>query len=375
MGYAETICRQVFLNSDKKMEQRDQDRQQIDATTEGTGRLRSGVATARAGVGSGADRVRLCVEDAAWFLREHIAWPVEDGLGALGTRGRIGVFGGGGIALAAVVAAAIALSGGAGGSGGSTTEAFVATPAPAATRAVAPAPKPEKKTSKPTGPTLHGAPPDFAPSQDVKAGVGDGKALDGSAKHGGPSGGVPAERGAAAGAAPGSVGDEAVTSDRPTATASSAGDSAATAKIGATPEATASGAAQTDGLATSGAARVEENSEFAGEPAPRAAKRVARHFAEAFVVYEVGGVDSGVRDAFHQTSTKQLSKSLLRRPPRQPASVKVPKAKVVTVVAGPSKGSVYTVSVSLLRVGVTSELRLQMERGAGKKWQVTNVLG
>ena len=53
----------------------------------------------------------------------------------------------------------------------------------------------------------------------------------------------------------------------------------------------------------------------------------------------------------------------------------MPQAKVVNVVAGPSKGSVYTVSVSLLRVGVTSELRLELEQGVGKKWQVTNVLG
>ena len=42
-----------------------------------------------------------------------------------------------------------------------------------------------------------------------------------------------------------------------------------------------------------------------------------------------------------QTTTKQLSRSLLHRPPRQPASVKVPQAKVVNVVAGPSKGNVY----------------------------------
>jgi hypothetical protein len=55
--------------------------------------------------------------------------------------------------------------------------------------------------------------------------------------------------------------------------------------------------------------------------------------------------------------------------------VTVPQAKVVNVVAGPSNGKVYTLSVSLLRVGVTSELRIEMEQGVGKKWQVTNVLG
>ncbi|MGH2938845.1 MAG: hypothetical protein ACRDPE_12085, partial [Solirubrobacterales bacterium] len=173
-------------------------------------------------------------------------------------------------------------------------------------------------------------------------------------------------------------------------TASSNEAPAATAKIGATPAASASAQEQADDLATASSAGVAETGtganagsgaegangdELTGPPAPKAAKVVARRFAEAFVVYEVGGIDTKVRKAFGQTSTKQLSRSLLHRPPRLPASVKVPQAKVVNVVAGPSQGKVYTVSVSLLRVGVTSELRLEMEQGVGKKWQVTNVLG
>ena len=60
---------------------------------------------------------------------------------------------------------------------------------------------------------------------------------------------------------------------------------------------------------------------------------------------------------------------------RQPADVEVPRAKVLNVVPGPSRGGVYTVSVSLLRVGVTSELRLEMERLKDEGWRVTNVLG
>ncbi len=318
-------------------------------------------------------------ERAVFGVQRRIIWPLEDATEGLGTRGRIGVFGGGLAVAAAAAALAIALSGGGSGSTSDAPPVAIVKEASSAqpvTPAAVPQPKAEKKASKPTGPTLHGAPPSFAPAKDVKAGVGDGKALGSSGDGTGASGAVPAERGAGNGgdSKAGPAADEAVTSDLPTASASSAGESAATAKIGTTPGATASDATQGAG-ATGGGAGVEASSTFAGEPAPRAAKRVARRFAEAFVVYEVGGVDSGVRDAFHQTTTKQLSKSLLRRPPRQPASVKVPKAKVVTVVAGPSKGKVYTVSVSLLRVGVTSELRLQMEQGPGKKWQVTNVLG
>jgi hypothetical protein len=355
------------------MDERDQKRQLIDGQTEGTGRLRSGVEIAHAGAG----RVRLAVEDAGWFLRQHVAWPVEDRIERLGRRGAIGVFGGGGVAVAGVVAALVIASSGGSGSSAGTTEAFVTpqrSPAPAPA-AVTPAPKPRKEATKPTGPTLHGAPPDFSAAKDVRSGVGDGKAV--------------------------SKKQQAETSEEaPTPRGASASQNetpASTAKIGATPAASASAQAQADDLATDSSAAVaetgtgattgtgaadsstgaagKEGSELTGPPAPKAAKKVARRFAEAFVVYEVGGIDTKVRKAFSQTSTKQLSRSLLHRPPRQPASVKVPQAKVVNIVAGPSQGTVYTVSVSLLRVGVTSELRLEMEQGVGKKWQVTNVLG
>lgn len=366
------------------MDQGDQKRQLIDEQTEGTGRLRGGVETARAGVDrarlavervrpdlagarDGVGRVRLAVEDAGWFLREHVVWPAEDSLDRLGRRGAIGVFGGGGIAVAGVVAALVIAGSGGSGSTAGTAEAFVTpqrTPAPAAA-AAAPTPAPKPKASKPTGPTLHGAPPDFSPAKDVRSGVGDGEAVSKKSQK-----------------------TETSAAEDPAArqaTASSNDTPASTAKIGATPEATASAQAQASSLAKASGADVaetgtgqgagEEGNELTGPPAPKAAKQVARRFAEAFVVYEVGRIDTNVRKSFGQTSTKQLSRSLLHRPPRLPASVKVPRAKVVNVVAGPSKGNVYTVSVSLLRVGVTSELRLEMEQGVGKKWQVTNVLG
>ncbi|MBS1885573.1 MAG: hypothetical protein JSU06_00110 [Actinobacteria bacterium] len=326
------------------------------------------------------ERARLAIEDAGWLLRRRVAWPVEDWFGRLGARGAIGVFGGGGIALAGVVAA-LAVGGSGGSANAGTTEAFVPPSSPPPATAIAAAPKPRKQARKPSGPTLHGAPPSFSPAKDVKAGVGEGTALGGG--HG--AGEAPARRGAAAGAGGAAKG-----------TAGANETAASTARIGATPKATASAESQADSLATASSASTSgtgagrggakggsgaagtangESTELTGPPAPKAAKQVARRFADAFVLYEVGGIDAKVRKAFGQTSTKQLSRSLLRRPPRQPASVTVPQAKVVNVVAGPSRGSVYTVSVSLLRVGVTSELRLEMEQGVGKKWQVTNVLG
>jgi hypothetical protein len=214
-----------------------------------------------------------------------------------------------------------------------------------------------KAPTKPTGPTLHGAAPDFSPAKAVKAGVSGGKAIEKSVKKSSPetTGGAPAPRG---------TGDAA----------------ASTAKIGATPKESASAneQVQTFDATKSGVGLAEKGdggSGVVGPVAPKSAKQTARRFAQAFVVYEVGGVDGKVRRQFRHTSTKQLSRALLHRPPRQPAAVKVPRAKVVNVVAGPSKDGVYPVSVSLLRVGATSELRLELEQGVGKKWQVTNVLG
>ena len=174
-------------------------------------------------------------------------------------------------------------------------------------------------------------------------------------------GGLQAERGAGTAPAESGASDEG-----PSATASD--DPAATAKIGATPAATAT--AQEDDLATGGRAAT-----ISGPPAPKAAKQTARRFARGLRRLRGRRGRREGPQGVGQTSTRQLSRSLLHRPPRQPANVKVPKAKVVNVVAGPSKGKVYEVSVSLLRVGVTSELRLQLEQGPGKKWQVTDVLG
>jgi hypothetical protein len=112
-----------------------------------------------------------------------------------------------------------------------------------------------------------------------------------------------------------------------------------------------------------------------GKPAGPAAIKVARQFSNAFVLYEIGQSSAAVRTAFGETATPRLARKLLHRPPRLPANVKVPQAKVLNVVSGPSLGGVYSISVSLLRVGVTSELRLSMERGKDGKWLVTDALG
>ena len=77
---------------------------------------------------------------------------------------------------------------------------------------------------------------------------------------------------------------------------------------------------------------------------------------------------------FGETATPQLATALAERPPRLPADAKVPKARVVNLVPGPRAGKAYTVSVSLLRVGVTTELRLELGKKQGS-WAVTDVRG
>jgi hypothetical protein len=107
-----------------------------------------------------------------------------------------------------------------------------------------------------------------------------------------------------------------------------------------------------------------------------AAIKVARRFTGAFVLYETGKVTPAVRDTFTETATPQLTRELLRRPPRQPAGVKVPQAKVLNIVPGPHQGDTYTLSASLLRVGVTSELRLDMQRDEKThEWLVSGARG
>jgi hypothetical protein len=109
-------------------------------------------------------------------------------------------------------------------------------------------------------------------------------------------------------------------------------------------------------------------------PAEAGALRVARRFAEAFVLYEIGEADARVRRALESTTTPGLAKALRRRPPHQPADVDVPRARVLNVVLGPRHRDRVSVSASLLRVGTTSELRLDLRRTTGG-WQVTDVRG
>jgi hypothetical protein len=267
-------------------------------------------------------------EDLSLALREHLLWPVEDRLLGLGRSGRAAVAGG-----AVVLALGLGIGGysltASGGSDPATTSpvAVVANPTPHPAP-VTPAPKPESKPE----PTLHGAAPVFKPA-DGQEKVGQSKDVESAAD--------------------------------PAATNAHTGNPA-------TDTITSSPAADAAAATTSSAARPADLPD--GPPAGPAAVAVARKFADAFVVYETGGAEEA-RETFKATATPELTKALMRRPPRQPAGVEVPQAKVLNVVPAPSHGTIYPLSVSLLRVGATSELRLEMEQLKSQGWRVTNVLG
>jgi hypothetical protein len=262
-------------------------------------------------------------EDLSLAVRDRVLWPLGDRFLGLDDAARAAVAGG---------AVALALAIGIGGY--SLVSSDGSNPAPTPTVALKSEPTsvstPADRAPKPEpDPTLQGAAPVFeASKQDNSSQVDASKA---------------------------------VTSDAPAATSSTGNP--ATDTISSNPAASSSAAT------TASKASVE------GPPAGPAAVAVARKFADAFVVYETGGDNGDVRQAFKATAVPQVTKALLQRPPRQPAGVEVPKAKVLNVVPAPSHDRIYPVSVSLLRVGATSELRLEMEQLKNKQWRVTNVLG
>lgn len=263
-----------------------------------------------------ADLVRWPFERAAWGLERTLLWPVQERLAGWAPTGR-GAGAGAlvAIAVAAVLAGVLLLPG-----SGEAPRERVAAPA----RVAIATPDPQPEAERPSGPVLQGAAPDFG----VGEGVGVAKADD-------------------------AAGEE----EAETAAAGSADASAASA---ASDEAEA-------GATASAASRKPV-------PAGPAAMKVARRFSEAFVFYEIGKRPQRAKTVFTETATPELADALGERPPRQPERADVPKARVVNLVPGPRAGKAYTVSASLLRVGLTTELRLELNKKKGQ-WLVTDVRG
>jgi hypothetical protein len=278
-------------------------------------------------VWGGAEVVRRIAEEVKWpyelnirAIERGLVWPLEERTDGWSASVRmIGIAAVALLAAGAGVAGLVLASGGGsnGNSGGTVVRASSApTPAPAAAATAKAAPAA-------AAPVLQGANPDFAAEAD-------------------------------SGVARSSADSSAV--EAPTSSASTAGSTSEVARSAGSSDPAAAAASE--------------------RTAGPAAIKVAHQFAGAFVLYEIGRKSSDVRGVFNETATPQLAHALLQRPPRQPAGTAVPKAKVLNVVPGPHHGDTYTLSVSLLRVGVTSELRLDMRRDPKThQWQVTGALG
>ena len=264
------------------------------------------------------DVVKWPFERVIWAVERGFVWPLEERTGDWEPPLR--ALGVGVLALLAAGAGVLGLLWASGSGSGGTS------PAPEAS---APAPAPVVRQATPpatsAAPVLQGAKPDFADAPQSGVAKSSSSRAEGA-----------------------------------TTTSGSTTEGGSTAEVAKS----ASGS----GAEAAGAAAVK--------PAGPPAAKVARQFAGAFVLYEIGRKTPQVETIFNQTATPRLAHELLRRPPRQPAGVKVPKAKVLNVVAGPHKGDTFTLSVSLLRVGVTSELRLSMQRNPKTGvWQVADSLG
>ncbi len=259
-----------------------------------------------------SDRVRWPFERAIWASERVVIWPLQERFAGWAPAGRNAGAGALAIAAAAAVLAGVLLLPG----GSEPARERVVAPARVAIETSGPQPQ---AADEPSGPVLQGAPPRF----DVGKSVGGAKS-DGSGEK-----------------AAGDGSDE---------------------------------LAAADGVETDSKAATASSSSRKPVPAGPAAMKVARRFSEAFVFYEVGERPARAKAVFAETAAPRLAEALSKRPPRQPSEGGVPKAKVLNLVPGPRAGKAYTVSASLLRVGLTSELRLELNKKRGQ-WLVTDVRG
>lgn len=116
------------------------------------------------------------------------------------------------------------------------------------------------------------------------------------------------------------------------------------------------------------------------EPAPMPSgpgpDAVAWRFSQAFVDYEIGRPGAKTGLIFAETAVPELAKALGEDPPRLPNGTPVPAARVLNVVLAEQTPKTAVASVSLLRVGNVSEVRLTLSLDPkDKTWKVSEVLG
>lgn len=114
----------------------------------------------------------------------------------------------------------------------------------------------------------------------------------------------------------------------------------------------------------------------AAVPTGESPTAVAWRFSQAFVDYEIGRPGAKTGQVFAETAAPDLAKALSEDPPRLPHGTPVPEARVLNVVLAEETPKSVVASVSLLRVGSVSEVRLTLEFDPDEKtWKVAEVLG
>lgn len=230
----------------------------------GPGALRSTLADAayavedRVALGAGSllDAVKWPFQRIGWAIENYVVWPVREQTAgwSRGTRAWS--------VVALVLLAGAGVAAGIAISDPSSGEKVVTLSGPSGASSAA-----HHAAVKPTGPVLHGTAPSFAP----EAGEGVPKSTETEV--------LRSEGGDHAGGAT-------TTSDR----------------------------AEEAGSTGAGAGAAPAGPEVAGP----AAIKVARRFADAFVLYEIGKTSAHVKKVFAETASPDLSKALLGRPPGCP---------------------------------------------------------
>lgn len=315
-------------------------------------------------LGSAFEALVWPFEQAAWAVRKKLFWPLQDALTPPASKGTkvpraatVGVIGA--LALGSLGAGALVASGADSEPGKDETAATVAQVSEPEPANEALTPILAKTEPEPEGATLKGVRPNFGAKSEeerkaAKKALRELKAKQAETKKTGDGQGTPGSTpssestGAQATAKSGTEEGENVSTGEP--------------EIASSTEPTATDA--TTSNADAAAAKRRKESPLS----------VAERFAVAFVSYEVGTSGGPINKTFRDTAEEDLFTALRKRPPRQPAGAKVPKARVMNVVGGPRKKKTMEVSVGLLRVDGVSELRLEMEKN-DRGWVVKTVRG
>lgn len=159
----------------------------------------------------------------------------------------------------------------------------------------------------------------------------------------------------------------------PSPQASSAAVAATTAPVDlASQPTTLEGVAPQFAPADAAAGPVPQATPAPSGPGPAA---VAWRFSQAFVDYEIGRTGTKTGQTFAETASPDLAKALSEDPPRLPNGTPVPAARVLNVVLGKESEKEVVASVSLLRVGTVSEVKLTLTHAEDNIWKVSEVLG